>query len=288
MTPAIFCNIAAVDQISQEFSRWVLSDLARRASPRNTTPIEWRGNHVKLIYEKPVRNGDEALEEYFRRVDAWRDGLPRGSDNSLRLALAVQSYQQSGEFRKRAIGLVLDDIDWAKIAIGKEITEMAALGIQFRLPDGPLGTTDRSNNKKLKKTEPDSDVRRAEVVRTQVSRYRKNHRNFDDIFAMWFEVFIAEHHCDSAWLAKVEPVYRERVTRAASNLDPNDPWLGTNTLNLARLLHEMGKYGEAELLYLEAQQQWGTLEFTNPRQKERRSEVMEVIANGLKACRTGI
>ncbi len=232
-----------------------------------------------------MRNGDEAPEEYSRRVNAWRHGLPRGSDNSLRLALAVQSYEQSGECRKSAIGLVLDDIDWVKIAIGKEITEMAAFGIQFRLPDGPLGTTDRSNNKKLKKAEPDSDVRRAAVVRTQVSRYRRNHRNFDDIFAMWFDVFIAEHHCNPVWLATFEPAFRERLAWAASNLDPNDPWLGTSTLTLARWLHEMGKYGEAELFYIEAQQQWEALEFTNPRQNERRREVMDVIAEGIKACR---
>ena len=79
----------------KEFAKWTLSDLAIRETQNDR--ITFRGNHISAQYPLPVRSQGETAEQFAARLTKFRNNLPRHSDSSERLAVAVKALMLDGE-----------------------------------------------------------------------------------------------------------------------------------------------------------------------------------------------
>ena len=75
------------------------------------------------------------------------------------------------------------------------------------------------------------------------------HSDYEQLFETWLGAFRHEFKRDKEWCDSAEMEYRRRIEDAASALGADHPLTASHTANLARLLHEQGKFREAAPIY---------------------------------------
>lgn len=152
----------------KEFAKWTLSDLAIRETQNDR--ITFRGNHISAQYPLPVRSQGETAEQFAARLTKFRNNLPRHSDSSERLAVAVKALMLDGEKSYAAADWVREMLRDAP-AEKKAEYEMKGIGYAFRPIDTPIGSTRRNHRIKQKTMDITLEERQAHTIRTQASRF---------------------------------------------------------------------------------------------------------------------
>lgn len=176
-----------MDQPYSEFARYVLRDLCVRAEVSFGNVI-FTGNHMSRQFAKPVRSETESAELFETRCKKWKKRIPRASDFSYRLALATEALRRSGNIDYASASIILGILRDSQDLSATVRTEYAARGICYQRIAFPPGSTRRGNRIKPKKSEI-LDVALAESLRTQASRFKKEHPEFAVKFENEFHGF---------------------------------------------------------------------------------------------------
>jgi hypothetical protein len=156
---------------------------------------------------------------------------PRGSDQSYRLALAHEAFMRTGEGPSEAA-----------VSVFQELEKRPQ--IKFK-----IGTTRRS--RRNKKEPPDflPTDHKVEVIRTEASRYKREHADFPGAFAKELSLYRNTFCRGLELYAQEETMYRDLLAKCEKDLSPCHQLTATNTVNLARALHEQGKFDDAIPVY---------------------------------------
>jgi tetratricopeptide (TPR) repeat protein len=233
----------------REFAIWTLSDLAIRESEDDR--ITFRGNHISGQYVLPVRSQEETAEQFAVRISKFQKSLPRHSDLSERLALAVKAFMLDGEKSFAAADLVREILSKAP-AEKKAEYERLGIGYAFRPIDAPIGTTRRNHRTRRKKRGISPAERQAHTIRTQASRFIRQHKNFDVLLQSRLGSFRQQCWRDATWYESAEKFSASRV-KAFEKCDEPFGWFNAMPLSAAAYLyHEQGKFALALLHYRKA------------------------------------
>jgi len=270
--------------IHTSFAGYVLSDLAVRA-PGGTDRIILRGNHVSWQIQIPVRGEDEGREEYAARCKEFRKQVPRGSDLSLRLALAHEYYLRHGFSGWGAAYLVVTEA-WPEALrfAAEENAEYRNVGVRLQTVKRRIGTSRRGHRTKRKRDGFSALDRQVETVRTQVARFKSKHPEFDKLFEAEFRGFRYQFCRDAGWCAEAELEYRRGLADCENELGPYDHWTAMATLSFARVLQAQGKLDDAIPVYRLAHERWG---MATPVSEDRRAVALSSITDELASCRAG-
>jgi hypothetical protein len=233
----------------REFGTSVLSDLAIRETENDR--ITFRGNHVSAQHPFPARLQGETDKEFAARLAKFRTTLPRHSDFSERLALAVKAFMLAGEKSFAAADLVREILRKAPAEM-KDQYEKRGIGHAFRPIDAPIGTTRRNRRTKRKKRGISREERQAESIRAQASRFVHDHKNFEDLLQTRLGSFRYQCCRDADWFASVEPSYIARVEAFEQRREPFDWYTAMPVAVAARFYHEQRKFPQALLYYRKA------------------------------------
>jgi hypothetical protein len=210
--------------LHRKFATWVLSDLAIREIKHDR--IAFTGNRISTQQPFPIRLPEEPDKEFLVRLAKFRKTLPRHSDLSERLALAVKAFRLAGEKAYAAADRVRKILRKAPMKM-KAQYEQLGIGHAFRSIEAPIGTTRRNRRTKRKKRGISAEVRQAESIRTQASRFTKDHKNnFDHLFQTRLGSFQYQNCRDAEWFASVEPSYIARVEAFEQLSGPFEWWAG--------------------------------------------------------------
>jgi hypothetical protein len=116
----------------------------------------------------------------------------------------------------------------------------------------PIGTTRRNRRTKRKKRGVSAEVRQAESIRAQASRFTKNHKNLDHLFQTRLGSYQYQHCRDAEWFASVEPSYIARVKAFEQLSGPFEWWAATPVVAAANFYHEQRKFSQALPYYRKA------------------------------------
>jgi hypothetical protein len=229
----------------RDFAIWTLSDLAIRGNEKDR--ITFRGNHVTAQYTLPVPSQGETPEQFAIRVRKFRKKLPRHSDFSERVALAMRALMLDGEKSFAAALSILEIL--RKFPAGEKAEyERQGIGYAFRPIDSLLGSTRRNHRTKRKKRGISRDEAHAQTIRTQASRFIRKHENFEALFLERFESFRERFRRDAEWYAAAEKSYTARVEAFEKLREPFDWYAAMPLAVAAQLYHEQRKFAQA-LLY---------------------------------------
>ena len=81
----------------REFAAWILSDLSERTETEYADRITFSGNYINEQWVLPVRAENETAEQFALRLKEFHKLIPRHSDLSTRIALAVEAFVRAGE-----------------------------------------------------------------------------------------------------------------------------------------------------------------------------------------------
>jgi hypothetical protein len=233
----------------RQFAIWVLSDLATRES--HDDRITFTGNHVCAQYLPPLRLEGETAEQFAFRLDRFRKNLPRHSDATERLAIAVRALMLDGEKSFAAAHSVLKILREVP-AEKKAEYEKQGIGYAFRPIDMPIGKTRRNHRTKEKKQDKTPEELQVDTIRTQVARFISNHRDFERVFQMRLGSFRYERCRDADWFASAEASYAARVEAFEQSSEPFDWYRAMPLAVSAQFYHEQRKYTPALLHYRKA------------------------------------
>jgi len=235
--------------LHRKFAISTLSDLSKRETQNDT--ITFTGNHVSIQCRLPIRSPEKTAKEYAIRLAEFRKNLPRHSDLSERLALAVKALRIDGDKSFAAADRVREILAKAP-AEKKAEWEACGIGYAFRPIDAPIGTTHRNRRAKRKKRGISPEVRQAESIRTQASRFKKNHEDFEGLFGSRLGCFRFHFFRDAEWFASVKPSYVARVKAFEQHRGPFDWFTAMPVAAAAQFFHEQGKFSQALLYYRKA------------------------------------
>jgi len=267
----------------RKYARYILSDLAKRIQSNGPDCVVFRGNHVSRQYQIPVQAENESATDFKRRLVKFRKGIARDSDQSFRLALAVEALRKAGEKSWAAADIVREMLDRSMRESAVERRQYQQMGIPWMRVRFNLGKTQRSRRKARKRRLHSPDLRVTETIRSLVNRYKRNHPDFQATFDFEFQSFRSEFHRDREWYIEAEPVYRERMLRAERELGRETELVARHTVIYARILHEQGKFAEAEPVYRLALGRWREA----PVPEDLRAVAVRGIENEIQNCLTG-
>jgi hypothetical protein len=236
----------------REFATWTMSDLAFRETEHDR--ITFRGNHISHQYVFPIRCQGETPGQFAIRMREFRKNIPRYSDLSERLALAMRALVLAGEKTENAAHDILEILRRAPVEKREEYA-MHGIEYAFRPIDAPIGSTRRGHRTKRKKLGITSDERQANSIRAQARRYMRTHDNFKVYFKQRFESFrqqFRQQLQDVEWYAAAEKDYVAMVEEFERRSEPFDWFIATPVAVAAQLFHEQRKCGQALLYYRKA------------------------------------
>jgi hypothetical protein len=226
----------------REFASWTLSDLALR---------EPKGNHIFAQHPLPTRTPAETAERFAARLRKFRNNLPRRSDLSERLALAVTALVRDGEKTFAAADRVREILRKAPSEKKAEY-DRDGIGYAFRPIDTLIGTSRRNRRTKRKKRGISPEEREAETIRTQVSRFIHKHKNFEFLFQTQLGTFRNQCCRDAEWYSSAEKSVASMV-EAFEKFGEPFAWINaTPLISAANLYHEQSKYEPALVYYRKA------------------------------------
>ena len=233
----------------RKFARYILRDLSQRVKTTDTDRVTLNGNQISRQFVLPVRGERETQEEFTSRMVKFRRDVPRGTDQAYRLALAHEAFVRAGDNAFVAAVRVLEKLKKLPGLSARVRALWAKLGISHKPLRPKIGTTRRGHRTKRKKTGYPAYYRQVEMIRSEVSRYKKKHADFDQAFAKEFVLYRSIFCRDSELCAAEEAMYRDLLARCETGLSPCHQLTATYTVNLARVLHEQGKFDESIPIY---------------------------------------
>jgi hypothetical protein len=238
-----------MSELLRNFATWTLEDLAIRK--RQDDRINFEGNHVSAQFPLPVRLDDESAEQFSARSRRFWKRLPRQSDLSERLALAFEAFRRSGY---KTFAAAHHTLEILREAPSRKRAEYDRLGIGYAYKpiDSALGATRRSRRRKRKKQGLTHDERQAESIRTQASRFIREHKNFDALFLERLGSFKFSFWRDGEWYAEAERSCLARVAEFEKRGEPFDWWSAMCLPATAYLYHEQRKFSQAVAYYRKA------------------------------------
>lgn len=162
-----------------EFGIWMLSDLAIRKRVGNR--ITFAGNHVSDQRLLPRRSPEETSEQFTARKLKFDKSLPRHSDFSERIALAMRAFMLAGENSYAAAYRIFENL-LELPAKKKAEYEAAGIGRAFEPIDPPIGSTRRNHRTMTKSPGISADERQVHSIRTQAYRFIGKHKDFEALF----------------------------------------------------------------------------------------------------------
>jgi len=292
----------------------MLMDLALRGAQEPTDRIVFSGNHISRSFIRPMKDEQETGEAFARRLKEFHDHLPRKSDQSFRLALASEAFVRAGMTKTAAAALVWKELQRApgrsallqrRIAARLEMRPDDASSI-IREIQFSIGATKRGQRTSRKKRGIEPEDRIVNTVRTEVSRYRREHDDFNYRFEAEFASFLEKLYdytsCgetevtrelrsirdalrQTTWYRGLEDSYRKRLSCLESDRDLGqyDHSTAAATAVLARHLHDQRRWDEAAQLYVLALERWGR---ATPVTEARRQTAIRLLNEELARCGT--
>ena len=250
----------------REFAVWLLSDLSERTETEYTDRITFSGNHISEQWVRPVKLANETAQQFAVRLKQFHKLIPRLSDLSERMALAVEAFVRAGETKWSAASLVRDQLERVPELSARQQLHWAKRRVSHKQIKPAIGTTRRGHRSKSKKAGIPAYYRKVETVRTQASRFRRKCANFERLFESKFETYRFQF-CPDDWYAEAEPVYLQRLADCEQTYgsEPGHPMtplsdgrdasnvVVSNVLGLAWFYLQLGKYDQAEPLLRRAQ-----------------------------------
>jgi len=233
----------------REFAVYVLCDLAESVSQSGADRTTLNGNQVSYHFIRPTRGERESQDEFAIRVKTFRRDLPRGSDHPYRLAIAHEAFMRTGDNAFGAAARLHEELKELPVSSERSRLQWAKRGITHKVIESKIGGTRRGRRRKRKKREPIPEYRTIETIRCEVSRYKRRHANFAQAFQNELNLYRSIYCRDASLLVEEEAMYRELLGRCEIRLSPCHQLTATYTLNLARVLHEQGKFAEALPIY---------------------------------------
>jgi hypothetical protein len=233
----------------RKFACYVLRDLSERVKTTDDDRVTLNGNQISRQFVLPVRGERETQEEFAARMVKFRSDVPRGTDQAYRLALAHEAFVRAGDNVSVAAVRVLEELKRLPGLSERDRVLWDKLGISHKPLRPKLGTTRRGHRTKRKKTGYSACYRQVEMIRSEVSRYKKKHKDFDQAFAKEFVLYRSMFGRDSEFCAAEEAMYRDLLARCETGLSLCHQLTATYTVNLARVLHEQGKFDESIPIY---------------------------------------
>jgi len=233
----------------REFGIWILSDLAVRE--RAADRITFTGNHVSAQHPLPRRLPEESAQQFAVRKLEFEKSLPRQSDFSERIGLAMRAFMLDGEDSYAAAFRILENLRQLP-AQKRAQYEAAGFGRAFRAIDPPIGLTKRSHRTKEKKQGISAEERQVHSIRTQAYRFIRRHKDFDSLSQRKMGSFREQFCRDEEWYASVEVSNAARIAAFERGPEPFDWYAATPLLGAAQVYHEQGKFAEALAHYRKA------------------------------------
>jgi hypothetical protein len=215
----------------KEFAGYILDGFAERVEKSKKDAVILNGDHVSRQFVLPVRREPETLEAFEARMVDFRKLLPRGNDQSYRLALAHEAFIRAGE------GPSL-----AALSVFQELEKRPQ--VKFK-----IGTTRRGRRRKKKRPGFSATTRKVEMIRAEVSRYKREHEDFTGAFAKELGLYRNTFCRDAELYAQEESMYRDLLAKCEKDLSPCHQLTATYTVNLARALHEQRRFDDAIPMY---------------------------------------
>jgi hypothetical protein len=240
----------------REFASYLLRDLALREQSKYRDRITFSGNHISHQYQIPVRGQNETVDQFAARREAFRRMLPRHSDLTFRMAMAMEACRRVGDTTLAAATYVRDQLRKLRQFTATRRLELGRLGIPYKRIKSMVGRTHRGRRSRRKQHGLTPTDREAETIRSQVSRFRRRFEGFEQRFEAEFSRYRYWYHQDADWFAEEEARCRQLMIRCEKELGPNHEVTATNTFHCAHALHEQGKFDEAESLYQLALHRW--------------------------------
>jgi hypothetical protein len=233
----------------RKFARYLLCDIAERTKNSDNTARFFQGNHISRQLVQPVRGKGETLAEFAIRNMEFKKNLPRGSDDSYRLALAHEAFVRDGQCPTSAAVSVVELLEKIPKLTERLRRRWASHGIAHKEVKHKIGTTRR--NFRRKQTAPGFQAicRREESIRCGARRYKSKHKDFGRAFAAEFGYYRAMFCRDDELRSEEEAMYRRLLARCEAELNPWHEVTAMHTVNLARILHEQKEFDEALPLY---------------------------------------
>jgi hypothetical protein len=264
------------------FATWILNDLAERTETRYADRVTYSGNHINIQSVLPIQAENETPGKFALRLKEFRKRLPRRSDFSERLALAVEALIRTGETPWSAASLVLDELNRVPQQSAEQHFQLAKVGIPYKQINPRIGTTKRGHRSKKKRQGFSDYYRQVETIRTQASRFRRKRADFRRLFEGKFGTY--RFQFDPEWDNDDEAVYRQRMVNNEKKLGPYAHWTAMATIALARFLHARERFGEAEPVYQLALERWRK---ATPVSEDRRELAVSSILSEIENCRSG-
>lgn len=264
----------------REFASYILADLAVRERPQDPSNLFFKGNYMRAQYAKPVQAATETDQAFAECIRAFRKRIPRASDRSHRLALAIEALRRAGETEKSAALYVYEELARSQSRSTAKRSALRRFGKNHRVVDYRIGKTLRSRRTKRKRSGWGSTERALETIRAQASRYKRLHRNFEKEFENAFAAFCTQYYRDEQWLEKAEPEYRSRAEQLEQSAGPSAMVTAMAVTSHAKVLHELGKHTEAASEYRRALGLWQTADTD----EDYRQEAISLITGEIERC----
>ena len=233
----------------RKFACYILRDLSQRVKTTDNDRATLNGNQISRQFVWPVRGERETQEKFTARMAKFRSDVPRGADQAYRLALAHEAFVRAGDNAFGAAVGVQEELKRLPGLSARDQVRWAKLGISHKPLRPKIGTTRRGRRTKRKKTGYPAYDRQVEMIRSEVSRYKRKHADFDQAFVKEFVLYRSTFCRDSELCAAEEAMYRDLLARCETGLSPCHQLTATYTINLARVLHEQGKFDESIPVY---------------------------------------
>jgi hypothetical protein len=233
----------------RKFGIWILSDLAVRE--RSADRITFRGNHVSDQRRLPRRSPEETAEQFAARTARFEKSLPRRSDFSERIALAMRAFMLDGEDSYPAAFRILENLRELPAKKRAEY-EAAGIGWAFRAIDPPIGLTRRNHRRKRKKRGISSEERQVHSIRTQAYRFIRRHKDFETLFRQKMGSFREQFCRDEEWYASAEKANAARIEAFEKLPEPFDWYAAMPLAGAAQVYHEQRKFVPALSHYRKA------------------------------------
>lgn len=232
------------------FAIWTLHDLAIRQNDRGNN-IVFSGNHVSTQYARPVRSPGETHAMFALRLKQFHKAIPRRSDLSERLALALHALVLDGEKTFAAANHILHSLRNAPTKKKAEF-ERLGIGYAYKPIDSWIGATRRGRRETRKKRRLNPEIRCTETIRAQAYRFIREHENFAALFDQRIAYFRTTFARDAEWYAGAESSYTARAEAFGRRAEPFDWFTAMPLAATAQLYHEQRKFEQAALYYRKA------------------------------------
>lgn len=242
-----------------------------RSGPAANRPgtITFTGNHMRLTFTVPVRGEHESTEEFRSRQKEFFSRLPRASTASQVLALAHEAFVRSGAKDEAAAELTLTAL--ARVTGWSLEDRDLYAQFPFKTPlnwivfKHRIGITRRSHRTRRKKSVLRERERNVNTIRTQVSRYKRGHQHFDQLFQSWYGSYLYELDWVE-WFRSHESIRLEQFESHRRDPALADSFLlACEAATLARMYWYSGREAEALPLYELALAMWKTCGTTWPK-----------------------